>query len=186
MPEKAARLRQKFPLAILHACAVGEAEGEMTFFIDTKQSGYSSLIAPDDNNSHIREIHVAVKRLDSLIPEDVVVDVVKIDIEGAELGALRGATCMLSKSNPVVMFESAPTRLSSIYEPRDLYRFFDQRGYEIFVPNRLAHDGSGLSEEGFLESHLYPRRTTNYFAVHRNRRIEIRDRSRRVLGIRVQ
>ena len=185
MQEKAAKLRHKFPHVVLHACAVGEADGEMTFFIDTQQSGYSSLIAPDDNQSHIHEIRVAFKRLDTLIPDDAIVDVVKIDIEGAELGALRGATNLLSKCRPVVMFESAPTRLSSNYESQDLYQFFEQREYEIFVPNRLAHNGSGLSEEGFLESHLYPRRATNYFAVHRDRRIEIRDRARRVLGIHV-
>ncbi|GAA4460976.1 FkbM family methyltransferase [Novipirellula rosea] len=183
IPEKAARLRRKFPNVVLHACAVAEADGEMTFFIDTQKTGYSSLIAPDDNESHIREIQVAVKRLDTLIPADAVVDVIKIDIEGAELGALRGATNLLSRWKPVVMFESAPTRLSSGYEPRDLYQFFEQRGYEIVVPNRLAHDGSGLCEQGFIESHLYPRRSTNYFAVHRDRRIEIRDRARRVLGI---
>ena len=84
------------------------------------------------------------------------------------------------------MFESAPTRLSSSYESQDLYQFFEQRGYEIFVPNRLAHNGSGLTKEGFLESHLYPRRATNYFAVYRDRRIEIRDRARRVLGIQAE
>jgi len=42
-----------------------------------------------------------------------------------------------------------------------------------------------MSLEAFNDGHLYPRRTTNYFAVARERREEVRDRARVVLGIRV-
>ncbi|MCA9218658.1 MAG: FkbM family methyltransferase [Planctomycetales bacterium] len=121
-------------------------------------------------------------RLDDLIPSDADVDVIKLDIEGAELGALRGAIGVLSRTFPTVMFESGLNRDDSPYEKTDLFHYFDQRNYAIVVPNRLGHNDNGLSEEGFLESHWYPRRTTNYFAVHRDRRTEFRDIARRVLG----
>ena len=50
IPEKAERLRRKFPFATVHACAAGDHEGEVSFFIDTRQSGYSSLGSPTGNN----------------------------------------------------------------------------------------------------------------------------------------
>lgn len=185
IPEKAEKLRRKFPYIPIHACAVGEEEGEIAFFIDLKQTGYSSINRPT-NLSQIREIQVPIQRLDSLISRDTEVDVIKIDIEGAELGALRGAIGILSRSNPTVMFESAPTPSDANDAKKDLFDYFDQRHYAILVPNRLAHNDNGLTEAGFLESHLYPRRTTNYFAVHKDRRQEVRDKARRVLGIRVE
>jgi hypothetical protein len=85
------------------------------------------------------------------------------------------------------MFESAPgcgARLG--YSTTALWQFLDEIGYVIVAPNRLAHDGDGMSLEAFNDGHLYPRRTTNYFAVPRERRGELRDRARVILGIQVR
>ena len=57
-------------------------------------------------------------------------------------------------------------------------------GYLIFVPDRLAHDAPPLTLEAFLDAHFYPFRTQNFFSVHRERRTEIRDKARNILGIR--
>ena len=67
----------------------------------------------------------------------------------------------------------------------ELFTWLTTRDYEILVPNRVPHDGPGLSREGFLDSHFYPFRTLNYFAIPTERRVEIRDRARSTLGIAV-
>jgi hypothetical protein len=36
---------------------------------------------------------------------------------------------------------------------------------------------------GFIDSHLYPRLTTNYFAIPIERRTETRNKARAILGI---
>jgi FkbM family methyltransferase len=184
VPEKVAALRRKFPGFVVHECAVGDRAGEVTFFVNTVLSGYSSLGAPAGAASGaIVAIHVAMKTLDELVPA-VPVDVIKMDIEGAELGALRGAVRLIERYRPTVMFESAPGDPNGLgYTKEALWQFFNDIGYEIVVPNRVAHDGAGLSQEGFVEGHLYPRRTTNYFAVASERRLEVRDRARILLGI---
>lgn len=184
VPDKAAALRRKFPGITVHECAVGDRTGEVTFFVNTVLSGYSSLGAPAAAASGtIVAIHVAMKTLDELVPA-VAVDVIKMDIEGAELGALRGAVQLIARCRPTVMFESAPGDSNGLgYTKEALWQFFNDIGYEIIVPNRLAHDGAGLSQEGFVEGHLYPRRATNYFAVAPERRNEVRDRARNLLGI---
>jgi len=186
MPDKALKLRSKFPFIELHECAVGESnDGEITFYVNTKQSGYSSLGKPSKNNvSDTIEIKVLIKKLDSLITTDDI-DVIKIDVEGAELGVLRGSENILSNCRPVVMFESAPPQSDDDlgYTKNDMWEFFTNHKYEIFVPNRIAHNGPGLTMEGFSESHIYPRRTTNYFAVPIERRVEVRDVARKILNI---
>jgi FkbM family methyltransferase len=183
IPEKAEALRRKFPCDAIHSCAAGAQAHIAEFFIHTSQTAYSSLNRPAGDNGCVREIQVQVMTLDSLIPIDADVDVLKLDIEGGELAALRGATRLLCRTRPVVLFESALPQSVAASEKRDLYQFFHNRDYALIVPNRLAHDDDGLSEAGFLESHLYPRRTTNFFAVPKVRRIEIRDKTREVLGI---
>ena len=115
--------------------------------------------------------------LDNLISSPDV-DVIKIDVEGAELGVIRGGKRVLSGCRPLVMFESAPRAPAPLDTPRMRCGGSSMSWVIRFVPNRLAHDGDGLSLECFLDSHVYPRRTTNYFAVPEERRIEIRDRAR--------
>ena len=184
IPEKIVQLRRKFPFVELHDCAVGESTGEVSFFINLRQSGYSSLRRPFRvNELETSEIRVPIKRLDEIVLSNDI-DVIKIDVEGAELGVLRGSMKILNESRPTIMFESGPQLESDLdYTKEELYEFFFSSGYVVLIPNRVAHNDFGLSKDGFIESHLYPRRTTNYFAIPKERRIEIRDRARSILKI---
>lgn len=184
IPGKATNLMSSFPYIDLHACAAGETTGEAAFYIHTKETGYSSLSKPSVQSTEtIVEIKVPIRRLDDLVPFDNI-DVVKIDVEGAELGVLRGATGLLNRCRPTLMFESAPLDGRCLgYTKEAMFEFLTSMNYTILVPNRLAHDGEGLTLESFVESHWYPRRTTNYFSVPNERRIEIRNRARGILGI---
>ncbi len=182
IPEKADNLKRRFPKAKIYTCALSESEGKASFFIDTQRSGYSSLGKIENKKSTV-EITVPLKKLDSIVSSNQV-DAVKIDVEGAELGVLRGSENLITANHPVIMFESAPTADNGLgYTKEALWQWFAGRGYEVLVPNRLAHDGPALSLDGFIESHYYPRRTTNYFAIPAERRIEIRDRARKILKL---
>lgn len=182
IPKKVVQLRRKFPLVELHNCAVGESAGEVSFFINLKQSGYSSLRRPVNiNELKTCEIKVPIKRLDELVLPDNI-DVIKIDVEGAELSVLRGSAKILHESRPVIMFESGPQLEDNLeYTKEALYKFLFSNDYVVLIPNRIAHNDLGLSKDGFIESHLYPRRTTNYFGVPKERRIEMKNRARSIL-----
>ncbi|MCE2656911.1 MAG: FkbM family methyltransferase [Rubrivivax sp.] len=174
IPEKVDTLRSSFPDVKVHACAVGESPGHVDFYVNTEKSGYSSLFPQGPS---ARTIRVPMQRLDDLVnPQHV--DLMKIDVEGPELPALRGAQRLLTQSRPTLMFESGPINDDSTAK---LYEHLRNLDYRVVLPQRLAHYDDGLSLEGFLESHLYPRRSTNYFAVHASRRDELRARARQVL-----
>lgn len=135
------------------------------------------LAAPlgiDDRGNPCRD----ARRLDSVLA-DRRVDVLKIDVEGAELGVLRGAAGLLAKERPIVMFESGPEdRLG--FTKQAMFEFFDEQGYHLFAPNRLAHTGGAMTLDAFLDSHEHPGRTTNYFALPRERAEEIRQVARTI------
>jgi hypothetical protein len=80
------------------------------------------------------------------------------------------------------MFESGPPLDNGLgYTKESMWEWLHERGFDIVVPNRVAHDGQGLNLDGFVEAHLYPFRTMNYFAIPKERRLEIRDRARNAL-----
>ncbi|MBX7255374.1 MAG: FkbM family methyltransferase [Candidatus Hydrogenedentes bacterium] len=180
IPEKVANLRRKFPRITLHECAVGEVPGEASFFINLEQTGYSSLSDVTGSSAN-KEIRVKVATLDDLLGAKKI-DVIKIDVEGAELGVFRGAQAVLSHSRPFMMFESGPDERLG-YTKTALWQFLHDHDYAVLAPNAVAHNHDGLGLEGFLESHVYPRRATNFFAIPRERRIEARDRAREILKI---
>lgn len=174
IPGKAADLRRRFPWLTVHACAAGESSGEVPFFIQPAATGYSSLVC----NPGSRPITVPLRRLDDLVQH---ADTVKIDVEGAELGVLRGAERLIAACRPVVMFESAPPE--PMYTKAAMWDWCEARGYGIFVPDRVAHDGPALARDGFIEAHCYPRRATNFFAIPSERREAVRNAARKVLGV---
>ncbi len=184
IPEKADHLRRTFPTVQVHQVALGNSEGDVKFYIDTKQSGYSSLFRPADRKADtVIEITVPITRLDSLINSEAI-DAIKIDVEGAELDVLRGSLSTITRNRPIIMFESGPpVNGETNSEKTPQWQFFRDNNYILVVPNRLAHNDDGLTREGYCESHLYPRRTTNYFAVPIERQAEYRDRARRILSV---
>jgi FkbM family methyltransferase len=181
-PEKALALRRKFPEIDVHSCAVGETEGQVSFFINTATSGYSSLdrgaVSREDPTNEVQEINVPMRRLDAIVAPSGI-DLIKIDVVGAELSVLKGSTVVIEKSRPIIAFESI---LSSDAETAALWQWFDDNGYAVIVPNRLAHLDGGLSRSCFIEGHLYPYRTINYFGVPKERRDATRVRARALLG----
>lgn len=175
IPEKAAGLRRKFPDVEVHNFALWDSEGESSFFIDDEKSSCSSL---ERGASRSREIKVQTRTLDQLMAGRAL-DVLKIDVEGAELAVLRGASEVIDRERPIVMFESGP-EVRFGFTKEAMYDFFAARNYGLFAPNRLAHTGKPMSLDGFLDSHEYPRRTTNYFALPREGESDIRQAARAI------
>ncbi|MBN8807735.1 MAG: FkbM family methyltransferase [Sphingomonas sp.] len=176
IPAKAVHLRRKFPTVTVHNVALLDRDGETRFFIDNAQSGYSSL---SQRQGDVTEIVVPVARMDAFITEDDV-DVIKIDVEGAELGVLRGAEGVIARCRPVVMFESGPGDVLG-YTKEAMWRWFDERDYRIYFPDRISRAARAATLDVFIDSHEYPRRSMNYFAIPAERMDEIAARAREIL-----
>lgn len=180
-PAKAKNLRTVYPYAEVFDVAVGESAGEVELSIDTARSGYNSIVAGKGKAD--RTVRVRLAPLDSLIP-DRQVDVLKVDVEGAELGVFIGGAGVIDRSRPTIMFESVGEATNALgYSPRKIWEWMQAHGYQVFTPDRVAHNARPMGLDTFLDCHQYPFRTHNYFAIHQDRRIEIRDRARQILGI---
>lgn len=65
------------------------------------------------------------------------IDFIKIDIEGGELGALKGAQKSIERFKPAVMVEiNQPTYEAAGYSVEDVYQFFKEISYTPFEINK--------------------------------------------------
>jgi FkbM family methyltransferase len=62
-------------------------------------------------------------------------DFIKMDIEGAELGALKGMKKLLEKNGPSIIMEFHPPSIEEYgAKPRAIYDFMKSLGYDIKIP----------------------------------------------------
>lgn len=84
---------------------------------------------------------VPLKSFDTEFPSYGVsrIDFIKVDIEGGELFALKGARQMIEKFAPDVMVEiNGPTYKAAGYRIDDVYEFFRTLGYEPYRINKYG------------------------------------------------
>jgi hypothetical protein len=110
--------------------AVERQTGETTFFLDDI-TGASGTIVPnnffilDQYGATPMQVRVKTTTLDEQLFKNEGPDLIKIDIEGAELSALEGGRSMLERHLPIVFYEASinPSQTASL-----LKNF----GYELF------------------------------------------------------
>jgi tRNA (mo5U34)-methyltransferase len=138
----------------MESCALGEAEGiSDLFLVRGSETGCNSLRAPDVAQDTER-ISVSVECLDRVLEDHRIerIDFVKLDVEGAELSALKGARQLLSRQpRPVILAEVQDIRTAPWgYRAREVVRFLVSANYLWFRP--LA-DGSLEGLDATLEEY---------------------------------
>lgn len=107
IPELYQNLRTKFNGHVkVHQLALSDDAGEVTFQHVVSNPAYSGIRKRTyKGDEDIEVIKVQQDRLDSILPEGVAIDFMKIDVEGAEMQVLKGAKERIRASKPVIIFE---------------------------------------------------------------------------------
>lgn len=133
--------------------ALSETNGSSTFHYVRNDPAYSGLRKRryDIKNPDIEEIEVDIRRLDEVIPLDVKIDFIKIDVEGGEFSVMKGGMNLLKKNKPVIVFECGMG--ASDYhgtKPAELYRFINEEiGLKISLLKTYISKGLPLEEKEF-------------------------------------
>lgn len=92
---------------VFYNYALSDEEGQTEFVYVPEAPAYSGLKERDydGKNVHPQKIPVTMKRLDDLVLANTPVALIKIDVEGGELGVLQGAKELLKRDKPLVIFE---------------------------------------------------------------------------------
>ena len=119
--------------------ALGETDGSAELFVvKGRETGCNSL-RPPDVRQPTKAIEVRVARLDDFARQHNLerVDFVKMDVEGAELSVLKGATEFLERRpRPVIFCEVQDLRTRPWgHAAREIVDFLRQRGFFWYVPS---------------------------------------------------
>jgi len=107
IPALCVGLHDRWPQFTIENVAVGERSAEIEFNWVATNPAFSGIERRTDLRADdvVEKIRVRQEPLDALVPADVVVRLIKIDVEGAELGVLRGAERILTRDRPFILFE---------------------------------------------------------------------------------
>ncbi len=119
-------------------CAVADrASGELTFHLLNGGDSTSNSIqcgeayASSQANQRLTSVTVPMTNLDSHAKTHPP-DLIKIDVEGAEMLALQGAEEIMSSHRPPIILAAHPSWLPNGETPESLIKFLHRRRYEIF------------------------------------------------------
>ena len=120
--------------AHLHELALAEVAGTAQFHVSSI-IGHSSLNSLPDGELG-EEVEVATARLDDVLGADAQIDLIKIDVEGAELRVLDGAAGLLQARDVAIVVEYGETHLDrSGASPAEWMGAFRSQGFAGYTIN---------------------------------------------------
>jgi len=133
--------------------ALSDKTGEVSFKHVVTNPGFSGFRERryDRPNETVKDIIVKTNRLDAIVPVDTKIDFIKIDVEGAELQVLKGATSLLKKEQPLIVFEHG-LGAADYYgtTPYDIWELLhDEIGLEINTLINYLNNEKSLKHEEF-------------------------------------
>ena len=116
-------------------------------------SGIKMRTYPKDEQ--VETIQIQLDTLDNQLKQHDRVDMIKIDVEGAELEVLKGAKKIIEKFHPIIVFEHG-LGASDHYNtsPEDILSFFDDHQYQLFTLKGFIADEPALLRNEFIDFYL--------------------------------
>jgi FkbM family methyltransferase len=167
LPEMHRELETRFPGVKLFQIALSDTKGETAFYEVVGSRAHSGLRNRNlEQTRAVHEIKVPTDRLDNLVPGDMPIHFIKIDVEGAEWLVLKGAVNTVRKNKPVIVFEHGLGG-ANYYDtlPQNLYDLLvKQCGLHISLMRDWLNHKPPMGREEFVaqfEQHL-----NYYFMAH--------------------
>ncbi|MBV8782473.1 MAG: FkbM family methyltransferase [Phycisphaerae bacterium] len=148
------QLRKTFPGVMIWNVVASDVKGTVPFNYFRDFDGFSGMVRRDigPDRGTACELHVQSERLDELLPPDVRVDLMKIDVEGAELNVLRGAREIIQRDHPAIIFECGKGGLDLYgFRPDDVFDFFTRFGMTIQKLSTWQQQGKAMSHQEFAD-----------------------------------
>jgi FkbM family methyltransferase len=142
--------------ATIHPYALSSESGRTTFNVVHADPAYSGLQQREykTSNPAIEKIEVEVRTLDELMAgRNFTISLIKIDVEGGEMGVMRGSESVLKTDRPILIFECG--RGASEYygtSPEEVFGFLEKLGYSLYTLEEfIKNDKLPMNKGRFVE-----------------------------------
>lgn len=146
--------------------AIGNAEMITTFKVVKNAPAYSGLRNREYaiKNPDILEIEVTQVRLDNFFKDLNKLDFIKIDVEGGELNVIEGASELIKKLKPTLLFEFGKGS-SEFYNstPENMFDLLAQLNMNVYLLISYLKSPIPLNKIEFCQ--VYNERTEYYFVA---------------------
>jgi FkbM family methyltransferase len=134
LPEPTRMIEARFPKALVRCCAVSNTNGRTAFSFVSNSSGWSGLRPYEYGTSaQVEEVQVDVVRLDDDLPVGYRPDLIKVDVNGAEVELFEGAIRTITEAKPVILFEHGLAVRGYEHDLGDVYPVLaEECGLRIF------------------------------------------------------
>lgn len=151
---------------VVHCEALSAESGIANLYVPATNTGVGGLrVTPSAaKEGQIKEVSIPVKRLDEYFDNIDQCRIIKLDIEGAELLALKGARRLISRDRPVVYFECVSHMNIYGYGVEEVYDYFSSLKYELHDPFSYLGGLAPLSKTCFADR-VSSKRNYNFVAV---------------------
>ena len=116
--------------------AISDVDDKIINFNESKKDWESSLVH-NNFNSH-KKINIKTCKIDSLalkFDQDKFYPIIKLDIEGNEINALKGSLNLIKSKSPLIIIEFSKYTLDTKKKIEYLYFFLKQYNYSIYDIN---------------------------------------------------
>lgn len=136
----------------IYELALSNTKASSNFNYVISNPSYSGLKrrAYDRPNENDTVIHVQTDLLDHIIPWTMKIDLIKIDVEGGEMGVLEGAVKTIQRCRPVILFEHGKGG-SEFYgtTPEKIFSFLENNGLQVSLLERWLNHEKALTLDEF-------------------------------------
>ena len=151
LPDLYFKLVRKYGSAAnIYKTAMSDQKGIATFNYVTDDAAYSSLKLNDNEKRPVTTLNVETDLPDNIIPENININLIKLDIEGGEYNALLGSKKLISRCKPYIIFEFGKGGSDVfIITPQMMFDFFSSAGYSISTLDAFLNAAPVLNFSGF-------------------------------------
>lgn len=136
----------------IHEVALSKDSGTALFQLVKNAPAYSGFkqrtyaIADPE----IEELSVQKRTLDSFLSPTRKIDLIKLDVEGAEYEVLEGARTLIKADKPSILFEFGLGAADHYgVKPNEMFELLQDLGLEVFTLSAFLKNEKSLSKEAF-------------------------------------